>query len=226
MRGGNNLTELERLRRPSIGCRAESGFTYIGLLIAVAIIGLLLTVVGQVWKTTAQRERETQLLWVGQQYRLAIASYYANGRGFPSALADLVQDERFPVPKHHLRRLYPDPMTGQADWTPVLTPDGQAIMGIASSSNGVPIKRKGFDVNDAIFEDADCYCAWQFVYMPRRRWGVTPGVTPTGPTAPSDPANPTNSFDPGHLGPLNPSLAPNGGLVAPGVTVPRTSSPD
>jgi type II secretory pathway pseudopilin PulG len=217
MRGGNNLTELERLRRPSIGCRAERGFTYIGLLIAVAIMGLLLTVVGRVWKTTAQRERESQLLWVGQQYRLAIASYYASGRGFPSALADLVQDERFPVPKHHLRRLYPDPMTGKADWTPVLTPDGQAIMGIASSSNGVPIKRKGFDVNDEIFADADCYCVWQFIYTPRRR----PGTQSL-----SDPASPTNPFDPGHLGPLNPSPAPNGGLVAPGVTVPHTSSPD
>ena len=222
MRGGNNLTELERLRTPSIGCRAESGFTYIGLLIAVVIMGLLLTVVGRVWKTTEQRGREAQLLWVGQQYRLAIASYYASGRGFPSALADLVQDGRFPVPKHHLRRLYPDPMTGKADWTPVLTPDGQAIMGIASSSNGVPIKRKGFDVSDEIFEDADCYCVWQFIYMPRRRWGVTPEATPTGPTAP----DPTNPFNPGHLGPLDPSPAPNGGLVAPGVTVPRTSSPN
>ncbi len=166
------MAPMERRSPPGDRVRggsAESGFTYIGLLIAVTIIGLMLTLVARVWKTTEQRERETQLLWVGQQYRLAIASYYASGRGFPTTLSDLVQDERFPIPKHHLRRLYPDPMTGQADWTPVLSPDKQGIMGIASSSNGVPIKRRGFDMSDVTFEDADCYCAWQFIYMPRRR---------------------------------------------------------
>ncbi len=215
------------------------GFTYVGLLIAVAIMGLLLTVVGRVWKTTEQREREAQLLWIGQQYRLAIASYYAHGRGFPGALTDLVQDERFPIPQHHLRRLYPDPMTGKADWTPVLTADGQGIMGVASSSNGVPIKRKGFDVTEAGFEDAECYCAWQFIYTPRRRWGGALGPTSAMPDAPgssetgggaqgpSNPGKPTSpDFNPGHLGPLNPSPAPNGGLVAPGVTVPNTGSPN
>jgi type II secretory pathway pseudopilin PulG len=213
--------------------RAERGFTYVGLLIAVVIMGLLLTVVGRVWKTTELRERETQLLWVGQQYRLAIASYYMSGRGFPRALEDLIQDERFPIPKHHLRRLYPDPMTGKADWTPVLTPDGQGIMGIASSYNGVPIKRKGFEVSDTAFEDADCYCTWQFIYMPRRRGiGITSGATPAGPTAPApsdaDPGtqNPASPFNPGHLSPLNPSPAPNGGSVPPDATAPPANSPD
>src|SRR5207245_1886735 len=78
----------------------------------------------------------------------------------PHALQDLVQDERLPVPKHHLRRLYPDPVTGKADWSLIPTPSGQAIMGVASSSQGVPIKRDGFDTLDNALKGADCYCAW------------------------------------------------------------------
>ena len=165
---------------------AQRGFTYIGLLMAVVIMGLMLTVVGRVWSTSEQRERETQLLWVGHAYRLAIASYFASGHRFPARLEDLLQDERSPVPKHHLRRLYADPMTGKADWTLVLTPDGQGIMGVASSSKIVPIKRRGFDFRDQAFTDTDCACLWQFVYYPNRF--SRGGQTTTGNSA-LDPAN-------------------------------------
>ena len=57
----------------------QRGFTYVGLLFAVVIMGLMLTVVSRVWSTTEQRERETQLLFVGHAYRMAIASYFATG---------------------------------------------------------------------------------------------------------------------------------------------------
>jgi type II secretory pathway pseudopilin PulG len=148
--------------------RGQRGFTYIGLLVVVVIIGLMLTLVGRVWSTAERHERETQLLFVGHQFRLAIASYYASGHRFPSSLEDLLKDERFPIPKRHLRRLYRDPITGQTDWTLVLTPDGQGIVGVASSSTGIPLKRAGFDLLDESFKDADCYCAWQFIYYPNR----------------------------------------------------------
>src|SRR6202047_4079916 len=118
----------------------QQGFTYLGLLFAVVIIGLMLTVVARVWRTTVQREREAQLLWAGHAYRMAISSYFALGYQYPTTLQDLVTDERFPVPKHHLRRLYVDPMTGHADWSLVLTPSGQGVMGVASSSQAKPIK--------------------------------------------------------------------------------------
>jgi hypothetical protein len=41
-------------------------------------------------------------------------------------------------------------------------------MGVASSSGATPLKRAGFDLIDESFKDADCYCAWQFVYYPKR----------------------------------------------------------
>jgi len=59
----------------------QAGFTYIGLLIAVVIMGLMLTVAGRVWSVTEQRERETQLLFAGDAIRMAIAGYFAKQAG-------------------------------------------------------------------------------------------------------------------------------------------------
>ena len=150
------------------------GFTYIGLLIAVAILGVGLAAVGMVWRTQAQRERELELLFIGREFRSAIASYLKNGGQYPKDIADLLEDKRFPVPKHHLRRLYADPMTGAADWTIIQT-NFEGITGIASSSTAEPIKKSGFTGIEERFNDAKCYCDWQFIYQPRfngRRYGT------------------------------------------------------
>ena len=183
----------------------QCGFTYVGLLV---------TVVSRVWRTTEQRERETQLLFVGHAYRLAIASYFASGHQYPATLQDLLQDERFPVPKRHLRRLYPDPLTGQADWSLVLTPTGQGIMGVASSSHTAPIKRDGFELIDEAFKDADCYCAWQFIYYANRWTHGIAAPQPGGAPIPFQPGTPP-TITPGTGGPpgtvnpyLNPSISP------------------
>jgi type II secretory pathway pseudopilin PulG len=191
---------------------AQHGFTYVGLLVAVVMMGLVLTAVSRVWRTTEQRERETQLLFVGHAFRMAISSYYASGHRFPNALEDLLQDERFPIPKRHLRRLYPDPITGQTDWTLVLTPDGNGIMGIASSSTRAPFKRAGFDPVDDAFKDADCYCSWQFVYYPSRYNRAT-GPSGTGTLAPGN----TNTLAPRTLGTFTPgslTTLPSGGATS------------
>ncbi|MEA3149595.1 MAG: hypothetical protein QOD56_534 [Gammaproteobacteria bacterium] len=147
-----------------------AGFTYVGLLIAVVILGLALSAIGTVWRTQARRERETELLFAGHEIRTAIASYYgANANGghqYPQEIADLLDDRRWPEPHHHLRRLYVDPMTGAADWT-LIRIDAIGITGVASSSKEAPIKKAGFAAEDLMFSDATCYCDWQFVYVPR-----------------------------------------------------------
>ena len=159
---------LEAANCSPVARHRAAGFTYIGMLVAVVIIGLLLTMAARVWATTERREREAQLIWVGDQYRMAIAAYFAFGHRYPATLEALLADDRSPVPKRYLRRLYPDPITGQTDWTLIYTPDGASIMGVASNSQLAPIKRKGFSLIDESFEDADCYCAWKFIYTPRR----------------------------------------------------------
>lgn len=168
----------------------EGGFTYIGLLILIALIGIVLATVGQVTATTMQREREKQLLWVGHAYRNAISRYVIHNGHYPMALADLVESSiasatADPLPQHYLRRLYPDPMAQGADWVLVPALDG-GIMGIASSSQKAPIKRAGFDEVDMDFKDAETYGDWQFIYDARRRWGQGPqGVHGTGTAQPT-----------------------------------------
>jgi len=158
------------MRRPARGARGPAGaagFTYIGLLIAVVILGISLSAVGTVWRTQAQREREQELLFIGREFRTAIAAYYrAGGHQFPQEISDLLEDKRWPEPRHFLRRLYVDPMTGSQDWT-VLRTDMLGITGIASSSNAEPLKKKGFPSDEAAFEDATCYCDWKFEYVAR-----------------------------------------------------------
>jgi type II secretory pathway pseudopilin PulG len=152
----------------------EGGFTYIGLLVLIALIGYMLAVAGQVARTTAQREREKQLLFIGHAYRDAIQRYVMQNGHYPAALADLVE---FPAANgrtaHYLRRLYPDPMAQGKDW--LLVPAlGGGIMGIASSSQQAPIKRAGFDDADLGFADAETYGDWSFIFDFRRRWGQGP----------------------------------------------------
>lgn len=142
----------------------QAGFTYLGLLFAIVILGLTLSAVGVIWSTQARRDREAELLFVGDQFRQAIGRYYSNGGVFPRSLDNLLEDKRVPFPRRFLRRVYPDPMTGIADWQLVQAPDG-AIMGVASSSQGKPIKVAGFRPVDATFENAQCYCDWKFTYV-------------------------------------------------------------
>jgi type II secretory pathway pseudopilin PulG len=150
------------------GDRADAaGFTYIGLLIAVVILGIGLSAVGTVWRTQAQREREQELLFIGGEFRTAIAHYVAAGaHQYPQEISDLLEDKRWPEPRHHLRKLYVDPMTGAQDWTIIRT-DMLGITGIASSSNAEPLKKKGFGSDEEAFADATCYCDWKFTYVAR-----------------------------------------------------------
>ena len=146
--------------------RRYHGFTYLGLLIAIAMLGIALSAVGVVWSTQIRRDKEVELLYAGGQIRQAIGRYHAIGGQFPQALADLLEDKRSPVPRRYLRRIYPDPMTAGVDWQLILAPGG-GILGVASSSRGKPIKVAGFSGLDAAFENAECYCDWKFVYSPR-----------------------------------------------------------
>jgi type II secretory pathway pseudopilin PulG len=146
---------------------AQHGFTYLGILFAVAFIGVALGVAGQVWSISARRAAESELLFVGDSYRRAIASYYRSGlsRQYPQSLDELLLDKRSSPPRRHLRKLYSDPVTRRNDWTILTLADG-AIIGVASSSMLTPMKTRNFGPEDGAFDDAKCYCEWQFVFFP------------------------------------------------------------
>lgn len=180
--------------RPAAG-RAR-GFTYVGLLIAVALIGVGLAVTGEVWRTTAQREKERELLFTGDEFRRAITQYYdgtpSAAKQFPMKLEDLLRDTRYPTTRRYLRKIYRDPMTGKREWGIVRGP-GDSIMGVYSLSPRPPMKRANFPPEYAAFERAESYAAWRFVYSDSRGTQGGPGspeATAAAPGLPQPPAAP------------------------------------
>ena len=136
------------------------------ILFIVAIMGAGLALVGEVWHTVAMREKEAELLHIGNQYRRAIERYYLSGpRQYPRTLEDLLRDQRKPGIERYLRQLYPDPITGSREWGFVKAPDG-GIMGVHSRSEEKPLKVARFRPTQQGFEGAEKYSDWKFVFSP------------------------------------------------------------
>ena len=146
---------------------AQRGFGYMMVLFSLAALGLMLAGAGQVWQVTQQREREAELLFIGNQFRQALASYQRasppDAPRQPRALEELVQDRRNPVPQHHLRKLYADPMTGTTDWGLVKVAD--RIVGVHSLSRGHPLKTF-FAQGEGDLAHASAYDQWVFLVPP------------------------------------------------------------
>jgi type II secretory pathway pseudopilin PulG len=151
------------------------GFTYVGVLIAVAVVGVALAGVGQLWSVQAQRERERELLFIGEQYRVAFATYVAAtppGKArYPRTLDELVEDRRHIVIRRHLRQVYPDPFTNAVDWEAVRAPDG-GIAAVHSRHDGPPMKIGNFPPQYAKFEDAKTYRDWVFGAPPPKAGSI------------------------------------------------------
>lgn len=147
----------------------QTGYSYIALLFIVAIMGSVLAGVGSLWSKTAQREKEVELLLIGNQFRNAIGFYYNSQSSgiqtYPRRLEDLLLDPRQPAIRRYLREIYIDPMTGSNKWGLVKSPEG-FVMGVYSLSAATPIKKKNFKTIDAAFENQSKYSEWQFVYKP------------------------------------------------------------
>jgi type II secretory pathway pseudopilin PulG len=150
-----------RIKRP------VRGIVLLALLLTLALMAVALMGAVEVWSFERQRETEAELLYVGDQYRLAIEHYYyatpGAGKTLPTSIDDLVEDQRFPVPVRHLRRAYADPVTGQAF---ELLRNGEQISGVVSSSTTPTIKRSGFSRADSAFEGFETYNQWRFLFSP------------------------------------------------------------
>ncbi len=151
------------------------GFTYLGVLLMIAILGTTLASTGIVWHTAQQREREQELLFVGDQIRTAIGNYYMHQplKEFPVQLEDLLRDPRDVGVTRHLRKLYRDPITGSAEWG-LLRDSHDRIVGVYSQSDQRPVKQTNFPKNDSSFENKEKYADWQFVYVPKLRRTIKP----------------------------------------------------
>lgn len=152
----------------------EAGFTYVAALIAVAAIGAGLAATGALWSRASQREKERELLWIGEQFRQAIGLYYQRTPGaikrYPERLEDLLEDRRYLTAQRYLRKIYREPVTGRPEWGLIAAPEG-GIMGVHSPSDERPLKSGQFPPRYSSFSGARTYSAWRFVYEP-------PGIIP------------------------------------------------
>jgi len=185
--------------------RREDGFTLLGLLFLVAGLGVAMAALGTVWHTVAQREKERDLLFAGDQYRHAVESFWnvplpaGSPRRLPKNFAELLLDPRFPQPVRHLRRLYRDPMTGGDEWGLLKGPDG-GIAGIYSLSDGKPFKRANFPPAYASFDEAQSYRDWVFRFDVEKaerdaKQGATGAPAGAGPAGAASPGS-NNQFKP------------------------------
>ena len=106
---------------------SQRGYAMAALLVAMSIMAIMMTVVMPVWKHTAQREKEEELVFRGRQYVHAIGLFqrkYANA--YPPNIDALVE-QRF------LRKKFKDPITND-DFA--LIPVGQQAPGTAQRGAG------------------------------------------------------------------------------------------
>ena len=158
------MADRSLICKPSLRA-VEAGFTYIGLLILLAIISIGATATVQLGAVTQRRSAEEELLHIGRQFRSALASYQNSTPGgmprLPKELIDLTKDPRQPLLRRHLRHIPIDPITGKAEWGAIRTPDG-FIIAVHSLSDARPIKISNFEADFASFEGGEKYSAWEF----------------------------------------------------------------
>jgi type II secretory pathway pseudopilin PulG len=147
----------------------EKGFSYPIAMFLVALLTLVSVRALEMTMTAERRDKEAELLVIGQAYRDAIRSYYDNSPGtakvYPPELSAMLQDARTTRVRRHLRKLYRDPVTAGSEWGVIRTEQG-TIKGVYSLSNLRPFKRDGFPSELALFAGAAHYSQWTFVYEP------------------------------------------------------------
>ncbi len=161
----------------------ERGAILLVVLFMIVVLGLAGGIAGSTWKSITQRAREAELFWRGDQYRKAIESFYEvrHGRAggmFPQKLEDLLKDPRSLQAERHIRRLYPDPMTG-GDWELIKDASGR-ITGVRSGSDLEPFRTDGFPPEYEKFKGAESYRSWEFVYAPKSQKKAVPQQPPGG----------------------------------------------
>jgi type II secretory pathway pseudopilin PulG len=168
---------MKRLRPAS----PARGVVLLGLVVLLALGGLAAVRFGESAQSARQHEREAQLLWVGQQFRQALESYYLATPGpvkhLPVHLEDLLRDNRFPVPVRHLRKLYADPVQPDIPWG--LIKRGNQLIGVYSQADGTPFKSIALGPGLEAVQGARSYADWRFMFVPR----APQGPAPTSPDA-------------------------------------------
>ena len=169
----------------------QAGFTYLGLIIFVFIVGLVGAATLKVGALLQRAHVEYELLETGYQFSAALRSYAdATPRGQPAqprTLQELLRDTRFPNPRRHLRKIFIDPVTGKAEWGLVTAGEGGRILGVYSLSQAQPLKLAKFDKRFPGFEKREHLSEWKFM---ADQQGAAAPLAPGAPGRPPMPGAP------------------------------------
>lgn len=174
--------------------RRDGGFTYLSLIILVAIIGLVSASALKLGSVIQRSRAEQELLVIGAAFSEALQSYAdATPSGMPTqppTLQALLKDPRFPGVRRHLRKLYVDPMTGKPDWGVVYLGDKVGVLAVYSLSDAKPVKIGNFPARFQGLEGKVKISEWRFAAAGKPGAPgalapplATPGIAP--PTVPS-----------------------------------------
>ena len=170
----------------------QSGFTYLGLIIFVTIIGLVGAATLKIGALLQRAAAEEELLDIGAAFSAALDSYAAatpqGASPYPPSLKELLKDPRVPGVRRHLRKIFVDPLTGKAEWGLVYIGDGTTgVVAVHSLSTAKPLKVANFDSRFAGLDNADTISAWRFKARDPAL-GQGPGQSQPRPAAPAAPA--------------------------------------
>ena len=101
---------MPRLQHRARAIRSDGGYAMAALLVGMTIMAIFLSMALPAWKTAAQREKEAELVFRGEQYARAIVLFqrkYANT--FPPNIDVLLNE-------HFLRKKYKDPMSADGEF--------------------------------------------------------------------------------------------------------------
>jgi type II secretory pathway pseudopilin PulG len=148
--------------------RRDGGFTYLGLVILVTVIGLVGAATLKIDALLRRARAEEELLQIGAAFGEALRTYAeATPKGQPAqppSLKELLKDPRFPGVRRHLRKIFIDPMTGKAEWGIIWTNPGErkGVFAVYSLSTAKPLKIANFDPRFAGFENKEHVSDWKF----------------------------------------------------------------
>lgn len=172
----------------------QAGFTYLGLIIFVTIIGLVGAATLKIGALLQRAAAEEELLDIGAAFSAALDSYAAatpqGASPYPPSLKELLKDPRVPGVRRHLRKIFVDPLTGKAEWGVVYLGDGTTgVVAVHSLSTAKPLKVANFDSRFAGLDNAETISAWRFKARDPAL-GQGPGQPPPAPRpgAPAAPA--------------------------------------
>ena len=100
------------------------------LLVSIGVLMVIMSVAMPVWRTQAQREKEAELIFRGEQYARAVNLYTRKmGPGnFPPSIDVLVQ-------QHFLRKKYKDPMTEDGEFEIITAAAAAGQPGVGGRGN-------------------------------------------------------------------------------------------